>query len=38
MILTGTSTVFAQIGNPFVMGMVSPLKQFKSGVKVHDAK
>jgi hypothetical protein len=38
MIVAVTSTVFAQIGNPWVLGIETPLKQFKSGVKVQDVK
>lgn len=37
--VSGTSSIaFAQIGNPWILGLSSPLKQFKSGVNAQDVK
>lgn len=33
-----TTSTTGQIGNPWIMGMSSPLQQFRSGVKVQDVK
>lgn len=38
MAFSGTGFAFAQIGNPWILGLESPLKQFKSGIKVQDVK
>lgn len=32
------TSAFGQIGQPLIMGLSSPLKQFKSGVKAQDVQ
>ncbi|MDE1832351.1 hypothetical protein [Candidatus Nitrosotalea okcheonensis] len=35
-LVTNTTSTIGQIGKPWIIGMSSPLEQYRSGIKIHD--